>query len=246
MQKSGIKLNPMEDNMLKAGNMTKSEYQGMPEGEPKIDQANANGGDLTDTGEMRPVKKGQANVKGTEADGKVTGAPKADVDTLSDDDEVDEKGMKTHKKPIEMATEKSLFPADQRAMVGRERAAKLAEMRKSQDITMHPFSTDRMHKGTEDKVERLLKSDEMYAEDPQMAPALPLIAQGVLCKSCGCKHTAAITSCPNCGSGTTVNRIWPGVTAENMGGMQKSGAQILRPTKKNVDLSFPGGITPKE
>jgi hypothetical protein len=218
--------------------------QEMPQGDQKdFPQMDAAGGDLEDGGKMSTVKKGE---KSAPIDYKDTygAAPKAKQDALSDDDAEDEDQMEPHKKPIEESTEKSLSPARQRDMTARELTAKVSQLRKSRDLLLHPYSDARIHAGVEDVIERRLNKSEPYVEDPSLVPGLPLISQGVLCKSCGHKHTAAVTACPDCGAGITVSQVMPGVMANGPGVLQKSHVAVLRPAKRESDLRFDGGNIP--
>lgn len=233
-----------EDTMRKA-----DLYEGMPEGESEIPQENANGGQGLEDGGSVAVKKAESKgskESGTDYADTYGDAPKAEEDELSDDDAPADKQMKPHKKPIEEATEKSLSPARQRDLTAHERAAQVAQLRKSRDIHLHPLSEARLHAGTEDRVERLLSKSEAYVEDPTLAPAMPIISQGVLCKSCGCRHTAAVTACPSCGAGTVVNEVMPGVPVTGQGVLQKSKTPVLRPAKRQGDMRFDGGNIPLE
>jgi len=225
--------------------MRKAEGQKMPTGEPKFPQDDANGGGLEETPEPKTVEKGEASAT-LDYDDTYGKAPKSDEEKLSEDDAEVEQQMKPHTKPIEKTTRKSMAPADQRDLSAQRRAAAVARLQKSQDVTLHPYSNARMSAGVEDQAERLIKG-EFYTETPSLAPALPVIAQGVLCKSCGHSHTAAVTACPHCGSGTTVSQILPGI---QMGGdagvLQKSAAPVLRPAKREADHKFAGGMVPRK
>jgi rubrerythrin len=248
VKKSGIaELNDFLSRDTEDRTMRKADQdqtQGMPEGDQKdFPQMDAAGGSLEDGEKPTTVKKGEKSAP-IDFQDTVGAAPKAKQDALSDDEEEDEDQMEPHKKPIEESL-KSLTPARQRDLTAKDRAAKIAQLRKSRDITLHPYSDARIHAGVEDVIERRLNKSETYVEDPSLVPGLPLIAQGVLCKSCGHKHTAAVTACPHCGSGVTISQVVPGVAASGpVGVLQKSAAHVLRPAKRESDLRFDGGNVP--
>jgi hypothetical protein len=235
----------LSKDKMEASMLRKAEQpQAMPTGNADFPQTEANGGEgMEDPGTMKQVKK--AGEPKADYDETYGDAPEAEEEALSDDDAEAEEQMEPHKKPIEESTEKSVTPARQRELMAKQQAVKLAKLHKSQDVVLHPYQEARMNAGLEDTIERRLNKSEPYMEDPSLVPGLPLISQGVLCKSCNHKHTAAVTACPHCGAGTTVSQVMPGVSVNGpMGIMQKSAAPVLRPAKKQSDLRFDGGVIP--
>ena len=216
----------------------------MPEGDAKFPQTESAGGSLKETPEVTGLGKSKPQ-SGTTAEGGIEGIEKlSGEDPINGDEEETEKQLKPHKKPIENATEKSLFPASQRDMAAKQRAQKISELQKSQDVTLHPYQ--RMHKGTEEAVDHLLKSqDSKMADFPELNPNIPLVAQGMLCKSCHCRHTAALTVCPRCGIGASTAEVLPGVKLTETTSLKKA-QTFLRPARREPDSVFVDGKIPLE
>ncbi len=94
--------------------------------------------------------------------------------------------------------------------VAQRRAAAEARLRKGEeDMTIHPYA-QRSFEGTDKRVEELAKSEFYQGTSPTMAPPTAVIGQAVLCKSCGAKHSAMLTSCPMCGDNCTAPGIYNG------------------------------------
>lgn len=131
------------------------------------------------------------------------GAPKSKVEKLSEDDEVDEKNMKPHKKPIENAR-KSLPVYQQNEQMARERAIWLSHIQASKDVSpqlaaplqkaeeVKPLTADEM-------AANLVKSDTFYhGENPRILKGSPLSTPAT-CSNCGGGFMKALTVCPHCG-----------------------------------------------
>lgn len=208
--------------------------QAMPEGPPKqqLGQGAEQGGPMPQTPNSGGPVEGKPTA-GTDKRGRSLGVEDGKKAKLSEDDEDDETGaMKYPEKPIERETRKSVLPADQRALTAREAAALERRLAKGEPdvVVQHPYSYATVHGNSDAEAEQFVKSlaETGYAGDPSLAPPAPAMLRGVLCKSCGCQHTAMLTACPVCGSGTVGHRPLP---ATPVGGnvLEKGPGSLLRP-----------------
>jgi hypothetical protein len=147
---------------------------------------------------------------------------------------------------------KSMTPANQRGMVAREHAQKVATLQKSHDVqvggSVHPYSMEGTHGGSDAASAELCKSEFYTGGEPTLAPPGAIIRQTVLCKSegCGCKYPALLTACPSCGDGMVKSRMLP--KGAYMGGdgneavrLEKSVFDpILKPAPEEADVHIPG------
>jgi len=242
----------IEEYLEKAALNTPSASKEMPSheqrmGGPKSQKqgASQDGGSLEGTGKTSGSSDSAAG-PGQDASGQISGTS-TKKDKLSDDDAVDEGQMKPHKKPLEQSVKKSLFPADQRDSVARERAAAVSQLHKSDDVYIgpnaHPFSSYSVHSSGDDDAAELVKSESFYhGNSPQVAPNRAIIDSGVLCKSvnangCDAVYSAALTACPGCGAGTVGHRHVPGgpVVGSEIQILEKSegpGSLLRRPPQE--------------
>jgi rubrerythrin len=134
------------------------------------------------------------------------GVTKPSVKKLSEDDEVDEKNMKDHKKPIENTARKSLHIASQtHEYMAREVALRKAQLLKEDLVYIEP--DEPIQKSIENRV---MTSDEMavrsmHDESFYKAHLLNRPLSGISlstvskCRHCSNTFSKAITVCPNCG-----------------------------------------------
>ena len=134
------------------------------------------------------------------------GVAKPPVKKLSEDDEVDEKNMKDHNKPIENTARKSLRIASQtHEYIARDVALRKAQLLKEDLVYIGP--DEPIQKSVENKT---MTSDEMAVcsiEDESFYKAhlmnrpLPGVPLSTItkCIHCGNTFSKAITVCPNCG-----------------------------------------------
>lgn len=157
-------------------------------------QAGADGGKLDGAGKQAGGPPSKA------ADLSATKEIKA-KQKLSEDDEDEEKQMRPHKKPI-------------------EKIRKSAEGDLIIEGARSPYQMDLAHGITDAQIAaRLEKSEDAdyyLGGSPEDVAAAPTIHQGVLCKSCGHRHTAALTACPNCGNGSTRLQVLAGQVTEQV------------------------------
>jgi len=193
----------------------------MPSGEPKLGGGEEQGGNLAGVGKTGGSGDGSA--------GTPIASPESKKDKLSEDDEDEKKAMKEHKKPIE--TIKRSFdtsPQGQRDSVAYENAKYAAEMQKGvtevhvgvggqkpeQDEPVKLEKSEWVQGkesrviyssgGVDDMAADMMKSEAFYhGEAPSIEPmhGMSSFAQ---CKVCGDKMSKALTACPHCGEGATV------------------------------------------
>jgi Mn-dependent DtxR family transcriptional regulator len=223
------------------------EKAGLPGHEPKLGAkkssaqgGSADGGEVADVG-MTSGSNNSSPASGTNQDGAPAGAPKAKKDKFSEDDAVEEKQMKPHKKPIE--TYKSMSPANQREEVAYENAQAAARLRKGEEdiqIEPHPYSTNVLHGNSDEIASELVKSEDFYhGGSPNPTPHQSMLSKSVLCKSCHSEHAAMLTACPDCGYGAVTHRVMPGMelTVSQSPTLEKSQTQtILRKAKEEPDI----------
>jgi hypothetical protein len=152
---------------------------------------------------------GKGKSSGTPGNGSIIpnrGVAKPSVKKLSEDDEVDEKNMKDHKKPIENTARKSLHIASQtHEYVAREVALRKAQLLKEDLVYIEP--DEPIQKSIENKI---MTSDEMAVLSMQdesfyKAHLLNRPLSGISlstvskCRHCSNTFSKAITVCPNCG-----------------------------------------------
>lgn len=213
----------------------------------------ANGGDLTET--ENPGGNGTSGPgEGQDKQGQVTGAPEGQLDTFGDD-RLPEQQMTPGTTALEDALPegyKSMTPANQRGMVAREHAQRVADLSKANDVRVggkvHPYSMEGMHGSSDAEAAELCKSDFYNGGQPTLAPPGAIIRQSVLCKSqgCGCRYPAMLTSCPNCGDGMVKSRLLP--KSAYMGGdggeavrLEKAVFDpIIKPAPVEADVHIPG------
>ena len=134
------------------------------------------------------------------------GVSKPSVKKLSEDDEVDEKNMKDHKKPIENITRKSLNLSTQaHDYMAREVALRKGQLMKNDMVYIEP--DEPIQKSVENKI---MTSDEMAVRSMQNESfykahlmnrplsGIPLSTVNK-CRHCSNTFSKAITVCPNCG-----------------------------------------------
>jgi hypothetical protein len=134
------------------------------------------------------------------------GVAKPSVKKLSEDDEVDEKNMKDHKKPIENTARKSLRIASQtHEYIARDVALRKAQLLKEDLVYIEP--DEPIQKSVENKTmtsdEMAVRSieDESFYKAHLMNRPLPGVPLSTItkCIHCGNTFSKAITVCPNCG-----------------------------------------------
>lgn len=134
------------------------------------------------------------------------GVAKPPVKKLSEDDEVDEKNMKDHKKPIENTARKSLRIASQtHEYIARDVALRKAQLLKEDLVYIGP--DEPIQKSVENKTmtsdEMAVRSieDESFYKAHLMNRPLPGVPLSTItkCIHCGNTFSKAITVCPNCG-----------------------------------------------
>lgn len=152
---------------------------------------------------------GKGKSSGSPGKGSVTpdrGVTKPSVKKLSEDDEVDEKNIKDHKKPIENTARKSLHIASQtHEYVAREVALRKAQLLKEDLVYIEP--DEPIQKSIENKVMTsdemavLSMKDESFYKAHLMNRPLSGIPLSTVskCRHCSNTFSKAITVCPNCG-----------------------------------------------
>jgi hypothetical protein len=134
------------------------------------------------------------------------GVTKPPVKKLSEDDEVDEKNMKDHKKPIENTARKSLRITSQtHEYIARDVALRKAQLLKEDLVYIGP--DEPIQKSVENKTmtsdEMAVRSieDESFYKAHLMNRPLPGVPLSTItkCIHCGNTFSKAITVCPNCG-----------------------------------------------
>jgi hypothetical protein len=227
--------------------------QEMPTGNPKQNMGTGSeqGGPLAGVGKT----SGDGTSGGEQA-----GAKKPPVDILSEDDELDEKQMKTHKKPIE--TKKAMTPATQREMVAQEHAAKASKLEKGEadvapEIPREPVEeapkeirkSKRYVQGNGAKVlysneadlaiEEFQKGDGFYhGGSPTLGPAASPLMKSAKCANCETQFSKALSACPECGSGSVV----PEVRAVRARVDESGKSPVLRPAQGTPDLDLQSGL----
>jgi len=152
---------------------------------------------------------GKGKSSGTPGSGSTApdrGVTKPSVKKLSEDDEVDEKNMKDHKKPIENTARKSLnLSTHAHDYMAREVALRKAQLLKEDLVYIEP--DEPIQKSIENKI---MTSDEMAVLSMQdesfyKAHLLNRPLSGISlstvskCRHCSNTFSKAITVCPNCG-----------------------------------------------
>jgi len=252
MQKSG--LNELGDYLKKADGMP--DQSGWDELIKPVEQTlggSPNGGDLTETPSPE-ANDGCGCGEGQDKQGQVTGAPEGQTDIFGDDRPAEQQ-MTPGTSAIEDAIPegyKSMTPANQRGMVAREHAQKVAQLQKSNDVQVgmpSQYTLARSVQGNADaEAMELLKSEFYVGGEPTLAPPGAIIRQTVLCKSegCGCKYPALLTSCPSCGDGMVKSRMLP--KGAYMGGDGNEAVRlekavfdpIIKPAPVEDDVHIPG------
>lgn len=181
----------------------------------------------------------------------VGGKPVVDEDKLSDDDRDPEKQMDEGTTALEREVrEKSLTPAAQRAMTAHERAVMVSSLQKSDDVcigvsTPHPYSIAAL--GDTDAAAADLCKSEFYAQgtSPIIGAPKTVLREHVLCKSegCGVRYPAAFTACPECGTGSVVNRALPqsgysGIRSQDVVIEPSANHPMLRRPPREDDVSI--------
>lgn len=233
--------NALEDFLRKSG--------GLPTHEPKMGAPKSQeiAGGSQDGGEVEAVgttsgSGDSASGPGQDSQGQVK-TSMSGSEKLSADDADEEKQMKSHTKPIE-SMGKSLTPANQRDMVAHEQAQVESHLRKGdEDVFLHPYSMQKSHGTTDEDAADLLKSEFYHGPSPEKSSPRPLIDQGVLCKSvhmggCETNYSAALTACPGCGAGGTVNRLVPPSGSIGMVLEKSQEAPLLRRPPQEEDVYF--------
>jgi hypothetical protein len=152
---------------------------------------------------------GKGKSSGNPGNGSATpdrGVEKPSVKKLSEDDEVDEKNMKDHKKPIENTARKSLNLSTQaHDYMAREVALRKTQLMKNDMVYIEP--DDPVQKSIENT---RMTSDEMAVRSMQdesfykahlinrSLSGIPLSTVNK-CRHCSNTFSKAITVCPNCG-----------------------------------------------
>jgi hypothetical protein len=134
------------------------------------------------------------------------GVQKPSVKKLSEDDDVDEKNMNEHKKPIENTTRKSLQIASQtHDYMAREVAIRKAQLTKDKMVYIEPDepiqkSIDNKIMSSDDMAVRSMTDDSFYKAHLMNSPlhGVPLTTSRK-CSHCSNVFSKAITVCPNCG-----------------------------------------------
>jgi hypothetical protein len=210
----------------------------LPGGESKIEQGHGTtspNGEAVDGEGYKASGVHKPNPgAGQDANGQLTGVDKPDDEILSDDERTS--------KLVDSVAAKSLdgirnmrLPGNQREAMARENAIARQRLQKSEpDVRVgmpHPLSNQQMHGGTDARTAELVKSDGFYTGgSPTRAAPANMMSTGVLCKSCGCSHSAMLTSCPDCGDGAVRHQTMPGMPV----------GQTLRPVHRDADVYLPG------
>lgn len=212
--------------------------EGMPTHQPKMGAGKSDMcGGTADGGELA----GKGKLGGSATAPHYINKAKPDAeDQLSEDDAKDEKQMKPHSKPIEKIKKSDEAPHE-RLSGDHARQEAIERERLEKGVPDVQWSPYRVRERADADVQELLKSDFYAGGAPSLSPIRAPIHQGVLCKSCDTTHTAALTSCPNCGDNTTSYRSLPG--AEMTSGqlrVEPSRAPLLRPSRRVADVKIGG------
>ena len=155
------------------------------------------------------VLDGKGRSSGNPGNGSATpdrGVAKPSVKKLSEDDEVDEKNMKDHKKPIENTARKSLNLSTQaHDYMAREVALRKAQLMKNDMVYIEPDepvqkSIENARMTSDEMAVRSMQDESFYKAHLINRPLSGISLSTVnKCRHCSNTFSKAITVCPNCG-----------------------------------------------
>lgn len=133
------------------------------------------------------------------------GVTKPPVKKLSEDDEVDEANMKTHKKPIETSVRKSLPLSQPHDIMAYEVALRKSQMTREPVVTLSPGeplqkSVQVVRLTSDEEAVNLINNNDFYKASLSYGRLdIPLLSSQK-CRYCSNTFSKAITVCPHCGN----------------------------------------------